>query len=250
MGNEGNMILEIKNLNYISISKNFETNLNGEKNSINSIICYDESASDLFKIIGNVECDFEGEIKYPDTIKSAIYITKASSSFPWLNVEDNIKYVLKNTTSTFVKSDINIQKIINDVGLKGYEKHFCDNNSLGFRFRISLARALIFNSVIILIDNSFFEMDNETKFELFDLIKNISQKYDISFLINTTNIYDAIYLSENIYLMKEGNSKFLDSINLLEEWKSLGAEDRKNRQQKVTEKIINIFAKNSLDNVH
>jgi len=250
MVKEENMILGINNLNYRSVFKNFKVNLNLEKNSINSIICYDESASALFKIIGNVESDFEGELKYPNTIKSAIYIPEASSSFPWLNVKDNIKYVLKNSASTLVNNDVNIQKIINEVGLKGYENHFCDNKSLGFRFRISLARALIFNSVLILIDNSFSEMDNEIKFELFDLIKNISKKYAVSFLINTTNIYDAIYLSENIYLMKEGNSKFLESINLFEEWKNLETEDRRNRQQKVTEKIINIFAKNSLNNVH
>ncbi|PJA99253.1 MAG: hypothetical protein CO128_04170 [Ignavibacteriales bacterium CG_4_9_14_3_um_filter_30_11] len=243
------MGMKLNNLNYENVIKEFNSDINCKINSINSIVCFDDSASKLLKIIGRVIDNIDGEIKFSDEMETAVYIPTDPASFPWLNVEDNIKYVLENSTHLSNKIENNILQIINDVGLNGYEKHFSDNNSLGFRFRISIARALVFNSILILIDNSFCVMDDETKFELFDMIKSISKKYDVSFLINTKNISDAIYLSENIYLMKEGKETFLDSINLLEEWKELGSEDRRSRQQKIVEKIINIFTKNNLDNI-
>ena len=243
------MVINLNNLNYDNTIKDFNFDINCKLNSINSIICFDDSASKLLKIIGGVVDNFEGEIKFSDEMKTAVYIPSNPSSFPWLNVEDNIKYILENSTHSINKKENNIKQIINNVGLNGYEKHFPNNNSLGFRFRISIARILVFDPVIILIDDSFKDMKDETKFELFDLLKILSKKYNVSFLINTNNISDAIYLSENIYLMKKGFNKFIDSINLIEEWKLLEKESRSNRKQKVTEKIINIFTKNNFDKI-
>jgi len=243
------MVINLNNLNYDNTIKDFNFDINCKLNSINSIICFDDSASKLLKIIGGVVDNFEGEIKFSDEMKTAVYIPSNPSSFPWLNVEDNIKYILENSTHSINKKENNIKQIINNVGLNGYEKHFPNNNSLGFRFRISIARTLFFDPAIILIDDSFENMKDETKFELFDLLKILSKKYNVSFLINTNNISDAIYLSENIYLMKKGFNKFIDSINLIEEWKLLEKESRSNRKQKVTEKIINIFTKNNFDKI-
>ena len=223
-------ILKVNGLKFNDIFENFNFEIEGEQNSINCILCFDGSASALLKIIGNVEENFQGDIKINNGNSIAVYIPTKASSLPWLNVEENIKFVVDNSNFPISNSDIQVQNIIDSVGLTGYEKHFPDNRSLGFRFRISLARALVLQPAIILIDNSFYKMDDETKFELYDLLKKVSSNYNVSFLLASTDLNEAIYLSENIYLMKREKGEIIDKINLKEEWGKLSEGNRSNRQ--------------------
>ncbi|MCH8171323.1 MAG: ATP-binding cassette domain-containing protein, partial [Bacteroidetes bacterium] len=202
MKEELKKILKISDLNYSNEFHNFNFEIEAKQNSINCILCFDSSASALLKIIGNVEDNFQGEIKLKNDNSKVIYIPKEPSSLPWFNVEENIKFVINNSELSVNISNEQIQKVIESVGLAGYEKHFSDNSSLGFRFRISLARALVLQPALILIDNSFYKMDDETKFELYDLLKNVSSDYNVSILLSSTDINETIYLSEIIYLMK------------------------------------------------
>ncbi len=240
--------MKISDLNYCKELKNFNLEIDIQQCSINSFICYDKSASALLKIVGNVEDNFEGTVTFKENSRT-IYIPQKSSSFPWINVEENIKYVAENSEYNVDVYGVQIQNLIDDVGLTGYEKHFPDNKSLGFRFRISLARVLALKPSIILIDNSFDKMDEESKFELYELLKKVSSKYNVSFLLTTSDLNEAIYLSENLYLMKAGNSELIDKINLKEEWEKFVDENRGNRQIKLKEKILKLFLQNDVTNI-
>ncbi len=249
MKEEIKKILKISGLKSDDIFENFNMEIETGQNSINCILCFDGSASALLKIIGNIEDNFQGDIKINNGNSIVVYIPTKASSFPWLNVEENIKFVVDNSNFHLSNSNIQIQNIIDSVGLTGYEKHFPDNRSLGFRFRISLARALAVQPTIILIDNSFNNMDDETKFELYDLLKEISSNYNVSILLASADINEAIYLSENIYLMKGEKGKIIDQINLKEEWGKLSEENNSNRQIKLKEKILKSFLLNDVNNI-
>jgi len=245
---EKNKILKINDLIFDNVLKNFNFEIDVSQNSINSIICFDNSASSLLKIVGNAEENFKGEVTLNENLR-AIYIPKNPSSLPWLSVEENIKFILENSSYKEAVAQNQVQNLIDDVGLTGYEKHFPANNSLGFRFRISLAGTLALKSSLILVDNSLKQMDEETKFELYDLLKKISSKYNVSFLLASNDINEVIYLSENIYLMKAGNSKIIDKINLKEEWQKLNKEGRGNRQLQLKEKILHLFLQQDVNNI-
>jgi len=92
-------------------------------------------------------------------------------------------------------------------------------------------------------------MDEESKFELYELLKKVSSKYNVSFLLTTSDLNEAIYLSENLYLMKAGNSELIDKINLKEEWEKFVDENRGNRQIKLKEKILKLFLQNDVTNI-
>lgn len=162
--------------------------------------------SSLMKIIAGLEKSTSGEIK--DHTKNRIFIPSGPSSFPWLNVIDNIKFHLKEV------DDSEIQRIINLVGLEGYEDHFPHNKSLGFRFRISLARTLAHNADLLIIDEPFIKVRNEVKLPLYSVLRNVSISENKTILFSTTNISEAVYLSDKIYLMSKNPGKVVNEFNI------------------------------------
>lgn len=146
----------------------------------------------LLKIISGLDKETTGEISGMDDGKIML-IPSTPSSFPWLSVKENILFASKG--------NVDIKYLIEFVGLEGYSDYYPDNRSIGFRFRISLARALARDPVSICIDEPFTRMDDLTKTELYSLIRKVPTRYKTSLLIATTNITEALYLSDNIYLM-------------------------------------------------
>ena len=157
-------------------------------------VCSDKST--LLKIISGLENPSGGSI-VNSSAGSIIYIPSLPSSFPWLNVEQNVMVGKKPNPN------INVGTFINLVGLEGYEKYRPHNSSTGFRFRISLARALAQNPSLIVLDDLFKSMEIESRKELYLLVKEINKTLKTSFLIATSDTSEAIYLSDIIILMKK-----------------------------------------------
>ena len=134
---------------------------NPEAGQIISILApYGSGKSTLLRIIGGIENPSAGEVllnnvNYKTSAQKIIYLSEEPSSFPWLNVRHNLMFASEINSNNGIEKNIN--NIISLVGLNGYENHFPDNASIGFRFRISLARALIINPKFILIDDSLKE---------------------------------------------------------------------------------------------
>ena len=169
----------------------------------------------LLRIIAGLEKANSGEVDITDTIPNPIktaFIPSRPSSLPWLNVEKNIEYILNLISKN--KDTKNIKELINIVGLTGYEKHYAHNKSVGFRFRISLARALAANPKIILIDEPLNNLDFESKKEIYHLLNDIHVKMDIAFLFATSNISEAVFLSDFILVLQKNPIKILKEIEV------------------------------------
>ncbi|MCB0730481.1 MAG: ABC transporter ATP-binding protein [Ignavibacteriae bacterium] len=159
----------------------------------------------LLKIIADLDKPTSGIVE--SELNQRIYIPSKPSSFPWLNVEENISF------NSNLSSE-EIQNIIDEIGLHGYEYHFPNNKSEGFRFRISLGRALANNPEVIILDEPFNNLNTATRKEIYTLVKTISKKTNVPFLLGTTNITEAIFLSDKIYLMKKNPGEILEVVNV------------------------------------
>ena len=209
-------ILEIKNLSktYTDISGTNQKILKGlniscSEGEIISIIAGKNSGkSTLLKIIGRLDEPSEGSVEIKG---KAVFIPSLPSSFPWLNVVENIKIVDNRLTNE------EINRLLNLVGLDGYGDHHPDNRSLGFRFRISIARALAADPILILIDEPFTEMNEKTKAEIYSLIKRINREIKKGFILTTSKISEAVFLSNKIYLMKRDPGEIIGEIKINKE---------------------------------
>jgi NitT/TauT family transport system ATP-binding protein len=161
----------------------------------------------LLKIIAGIELPDIGHVHFSSDSKIA-FIPEQPSSFPWLNVIENIKYFSSELTNT------ELENIVSLIGLNGYENHIPHNNSLGFRFRISAARALAVKPNILVLDNPFSKMDGRTKEECYEVVKNISAK-NIIIVLATTSISEALILAKNIFLLKKNPAEVVNNYTFV-----------------------------------
>lgn len=177
------------------------------ENSITTILAPTGAGkSSILKIVSGLEFATKGQIEINSPNRRIVFIPSKPSSFPWYSVRDNINLVKKE--------NVNFEEVIKLVGLEGYEDHMPDNRSAGFRFRISLARAIAVNTDIITIDEPFKYMAPNARQRIYELILGIKKKTNISFVIATTNLSEAILLSDKIYVMKKNPGKIINSINI------------------------------------
>jgi NitT/TauT family transport system ATP-binding protein len=121
--------------------------------------------------------------------------------FPWLNVEDNISICLKAIGMEQNKIDKLTQSIIDLIGLSGYEKAYPREMSGGMKQRVGIARALVVEPEIMIMDEPFSALDVLTastlKNDIMDLW--IDNKMPLkSIIIVTHNIEEAIMLADRV----------------------------------------------------
>jgi len=242
------MLLQIKNLSKLFIDPsgvrtivlqdiNFEIIKNNEHGFIDSILApFGSGKTTLLKIIAALETPTEGGIllngnNYLKPDGKIIYIPEKASSFPWLSVKQNIEFAFKLRQNDTIKTDVSTDEIIYLVGLKGYEDHIPHNKSLGFRFRISLARALALEPLIVLLDDPLKSMDSETKEEIIDLLKTISQQLKIVIVYATANVSESIKISNTIFLMKGKPGSIIKKISGFSEAKPTSEEFTSKRRE-------------------
>lgn len=201
-------------------------------------------ASEFLKIIAGIDSFSKGKIEFAVDGKNServntVYIPQKPSSFPWLSVQEDVETGVqqKNLLNEDVKKRIKI--ILNETGLEGYETHYPHNRSLGFRFRISMARALANNPDLIILDNPFSELDPVTKEEIKLLLKSLATKEPVMILAVLTDPFEAASLSDTVLLLNLSSKNMVEGINLsdLSEIEKIKKLTEKIAEQKIDQKI-------------
>jgi NitT/TauT family transport system ATP-binding protein len=114
--------------------------------------------------------------------------------FPWLTVREN---VLFGTRSTEEKAD----RLIGQVGLRGFENHYPKMLSGGMQQRTALARALANDPKILLLDEPFGALDNQTRALMQELLLGIWEADRKTVLFVTHDIDEAIFMANRVAVM-------------------------------------------------
>ena len=208
--------ISIKNLsknfgleeNKIKVLKNLNLDLNLEKTTIilGKSGC---GKTTLLRLISDLDKDYQGKIIKDDKLKIGI-IFQEPRLMPWLNVYDNIKFGL-TTNEIFPQKILELIKL---VGLENFSKAYPHQLSGGMSQRVALARTLIYDPDLILMDEPFAALDYFTRTAMQDeiiKIKNMTQK---SLIFVTHNIDEALNIGEDIIILENGivkNKYFLDN---------------------------------------
>jgi NitT/TauT family transport system ATP-binding protein len=130
------------------------------------------------------------------------------TSFPWKSVIENVALPLLvknvNKTEAFDKAE----EMIKVVGLQGHEDKWARIPLLsgGQLQRVAIARSLIVNPKILLLDEPFSGLDIKNKAELQNILLNLfyNPTVDVTFMLVTHDIREAVYLANRLYIMKTG----------------------------------------------
>jgi ABC-type nitrate/sulfonate/bicarbonate transport system ATPase subunit len=147
-------------------------------------------------------------ISFASAGKKRPLIPTLPSSLPWLNVTENIEFNVKERNKT------EISEIINFVGLEGYNDHFPNNKSIGFRFRISLARAIVNNPELILIDDSLSALSTKRRIKLFSLLRKLASDKEIPIIYTTSSVSDAVRLADKVILLSGSPAGIISQKNI------------------------------------
>jgi ABC-type Fe3+/spermidine/putrescine transport system ATPase subunit len=217
-------LLEIKN-----ISKSFSNkkvldviNLEIESGEISSIFGYSgEGKSTVLKIICGILKQDGGDVilnaKNINNLESCERRTPLVMDepllFPNMNVIENIEFGLKlnlnkrnpvNDNGKNKKLFYSPKEIMELLGITGLEKRYPGEISMGQAQRVSLARALIVNPEIILMDEPFSNLDIISKTKVRKLIKDLNRELKISILLVTHDIEDVVNLSDKMFILNDG----------------------------------------------
>jgi len=140
------------------------------------------------------------------------------SSFHWISVIENVALplILKgvNKREAFDKAE----EIIELVGLKGHENKWAKYPLLsgGQLQRVAIARSLIANPQILLLDEPFSALDIKNRTELQNVLLDLfySDKIDVTFILVTHDIREAVYLSNRLYVMKNNPGDMYKQFNI------------------------------------
>ena len=177
--------------------------------------------STLFNIIGGLQSDFDGKvsvggeaIRGPHPAIGMVF--QEESTFPWRTVLDNVSFPLEIQKLGKKERHEKARHFIAMVGLDGFEKSYPSQLSGGMRQRVSLARTLAFEPKILLMDEPFASLDEQTRLLLGDKVLQIQQELKQTTLLITHNITEAVQLSDRVLVMtyRPGRLKRLVDISL------------------------------------
>jgi NitT/TauT family transport system ATP-binding protein len=177
--------------------------------------------STLFNVIGGLLEDYEGTVKVAgERVRgphsSIGMIFQEESTFPWRNVIDNVAFPLEIAGLPKTERYDRARHFVKLVGLDGFERRYPAELSGGMRQRVSMARTLAAQPKILLMDEPFAALDEQTRLLLGDKVLQIQQQLKQTTLLITHNITEAVQLSDRILVMtyRPGKVKRMVDIKL------------------------------------
>ena len=167
--------------------------------------------STLLRIIGGLEKSYEGAVfldgeKISKAGSDRGFAFQGSNLFPWLTVKGNVAFGLK-ARKIYKEKKQDVNEIINLVGLSGFENSYPHQISGGMQQRASLARALVGHPKVLLLDEPLGALDAFTRMNLQDEILRIKKENDMTMLMVTHDVDEAIYMSDRVVVMSARPSK-------------------------------------------
>ncbi len=124
-----------------------------------------------------------------------------ASLFPWRTVKKNIAYGMEVAKIPADEQEKRLKKYISMVGLNGFENKYPSQLSGGMRQRVGIARTLVMNPKIILMDEPFSAVDHLTRCTLQEELINIHRLEEKTVVFVTHDINEAVLLANRVILL-------------------------------------------------
>ena len=177
----------------------------------------DNSKTTLLKIIAGLLPATQGEVLVngqpvnkpgPDRA----FVFQDFALMPWASVIRNVAFGLELRGVNKSERESIAIKYIKDVGLTGFEHSFPHELSGGMRQRVGLARALSVDSPVLLMDEPFSAVDEQTRRKFQEDLLNLVKNENKTFIFVTHSIEEAVYVSDQVALLLPRPSRVSEII--------------------------------------
>ncbi|MBM7624896.1 ABC transporter ATP-binding protein [Sporohalobacter salinus] len=131
------------------------------------------------------------------------YMLQEDYLFPWRTILNNILLGLEIKEKLTAESKQKARQLLADYGLSGFEDYYPDQLSGGMRQRVALARTLIFEPEILLLDEPFSALDYHTKLTLENEVAQILRNKEKTVVLVTHDIAEAVAMSDRVLIFTE-----------------------------------------------
>lgn len=165
------------------------------------------------RIIGGFESPDSGQVIFnrkditdlPPYERQINTVFQKYALFPHLNVFDNIAFGLKIKKIKKEEIKSRVEEILRLVNLKGFENREIDSLSGGQQQRIAIARALVNEPKVLLLDEPLGALDLKLRKDMQRELKNIQKRVGITFIYVTHDQEEALTMSDTVVVMDSGN---------------------------------------------
>ena len=121
--------------------------------------------------------------------------------FPWLTIRQNIGFGLRERGLSEAETRETVESYIDKVGLRGFENHWPKQLSGGMQQRTAIARALANDPAMLLLDEPFGALDNQTRSLMQELLLGIWERERKTVMFVTHDIEEAIFIASRVIVM-------------------------------------------------
>jgi NitT/TauT family transport system ATP-binding protein len=195
-------------------------------------ISFDLRAGEFFSVVGPSGCgkstlldvlaglavpsagtvEFEGKPVRGEVPDGVGVVFQEDASFPWLTVEDNVAFGLRRSGVDAAEAKRRVDFAIGFMGLRDFRRAYPSQLSGGMRQRVCIARTLVLQPRLILLDEPFGALDQQTRLLMGDELLRLWRETSATVLLITHALDEANLLSDRIGVMSARPGRFIDIV--------------------------------------
>ena len=160
---------------------------------------------------GSVRVDGE-EITEPSPRRGVVF--QEPALFPWFSVMENVSFGPKTQRQSAADYRRRATQILEQVGLRGFETSYPAELSGGMRQRVGIARVLIMQPQVLLMDEPFGSLDAQTRMLMQELLLQVWERHHQTVLFITHDIEEALLLADRVCVMTARPGRIKKSIDV------------------------------------
>jgi len=141
-------------------------------------------------------------------------VFQAYTSFGWLTVQQNVEYGLRLRGVASKERSSLAKKYLDEVGLAEFHDRYPKDLSGGMKQRVAIARTLINQPRVVLMDEPFGALDPQTRWGMQSLLLDVSRTEDNTILFVTHDVSEAVYVADTIYVLSARPATILHRVDV------------------------------------
>ncbi len=177
----------------------------GKSTLLNMIAGFEPPTSGRIEVAGRL-------VEKPGADRAVVF--QQPTLMPWLDVAENVAFHLKLKGVGKGERRATAQRFIELVGLNGFEHHYPSELSGGMNQRVGIARALVMDPQVILMDEPFAALDAQTKGEMQEELVEIWRRIKCTIVFVTHSVDEALVLGSHVVVMSKRPGRVRDAFDV------------------------------------
>lgn len=154
--------------------------------------------STLLRILAGLESNTEGQLILSEGLSRKAFVFQEPHLMPWRTVQENIRLPLELSGLSSSLQQSKAEKALRSVNLEKIDGLFPNELSGGMKMRVSLARALVSEPKLLMLDEPFAALDEQTRFKLCEDLHALWREQKMTIVFVTHSVQEACFLGQRI----------------------------------------------------